>query len=78
MKPSNDAIFDDEPYSSCNITAGNFVMRACNLLQESIIPLRGWLVGFLLACFGDWLLGWLLADAVHHNHFILQTTHLVF
>jgi hypothetical protein len=37
-----------------------------------------WFVGFLLACFGGWLLGWLLGDKVYHNHFILKTTHLVF
>jgi hypothetical protein len=37
-----------------------------------------WLAGFLLACLGDWLLGWLLGDIFFHNHFILKTTLRVF
>jgi hypothetical protein len=37
-----------------------------------------WLVGFLFACLGDWLVGWLLGDTVHHDHFILKSTHLIY
>ena len=37
-----------------------------------------WLGGFLFACLDDWLLGWLLVDTVHNNHFTLKTTHPFF
>jgi hypothetical protein len=34
--------------------------------------------GFFFACLADWLLGWLLVDTVHHNHFTLKTTNPFF